>query len=112
MGQVNLVRLGANFVRPQGSIILTTGVLATYPMKGSSIVTTVNAAVEGFVKSAALELEGQVSVNAVSPGWVSETLAYMKMDTAMGLPAIEIADAYVSLINSSQSGIVHIAAKG
>lgn len=112
MGQVNVVRLGAEILNQHGCIILTTGVLSTYPMHGSSIVTTVNAAVDGFVKSAALELKDKVRVNAVSPGWISETLAHMKMDTSIGLPAAEVANAYVALINSDQTGVVQIAAKG
>lgn len=112
MGQVNVVRLGAEILNHHGCIILTTGVLSTYPMHGSSIVTTVNAAVDGFVKSAALELKDKVRVNAVSPGWISETLAHMKMDTSIGLPATEVANAYVALINSDQTGVVQIAAKG
>lgn len=112
MGQVNTVRLGAKYINPQGSIILTTGVLSTYPMQGSSIVTTVNAAVEGFVKSAALELKDQVRVNAVSPGWISETLAQMNMDTSIGLPAAEVAEKYRELIESDATGAIEIAAKG
>jgi NAD(P)-dependent dehydrogenase (short-subunit alcohol dehydrogenase family) len=112
MGQVNVVRLGAEQVNQHGSIILTTGVLSNYPIQGSSIVTTVNAAVDGFVKSAALELKGKVRVNAVSPGWISETLAYMKMDTSIGLPAAEVANGYVALMNSDESGLIQIAAKG
>jgi NAD(P)-dependent dehydrogenase (short-subunit alcohol dehydrogenase family) len=91
MGQVNVVRLGAEHVAQQGSIILTTGVLSNHPMQGSSIVTTVNAAVDGFVKSAALELKDKVRVNAVSPGWVSE---------------------YVALMNSEKTGLIQVAAKG
>ena len=109
MGQVNVVRLGAEHVRPGGSIILTTGVLAQYPMPGSSIVTTVNAAVEAFVRAAALELKGQVRVNAVSPGWITETLAYMKMDTSPGLPAAEVAKAYLGLLASDQTGEIQVA---
>lgn len=112
MGQVNVVRLGAEQVNHQGSIILTTGVLSNYPMQGSSIVTTVNAAVDGFVKSAALELKDKIRVNAVSPGWISETLEYMKMDTSIGLPAVEVAKAYVALMDSDQTGVVQIASKG
>jgi NAD(P)-dependent dehydrogenase (short-subunit alcohol dehydrogenase family) len=112
MGQVNVVRLGAEILNQHGCIMLTTGVLSTYPMHGSSIVTTVNAAVDGFVKSAALELKDKVRVNAVSPGWISETLAHMKMDTSIGLPAAEVANAYVALINSDHTGVVQIAAKG
>ena len=112
MGQVNIVRLGAEQVNHQGSIILTTGVLSNYPMQGSSVVTTVNAAVDGFVKSAALELKDKVRVNAVSPGSLSETLPHMKMDTSIGLPAAEVANSYVTLMNSDETGVIQIAAKG
>ena len=112
MGQVNVVRLGAEHVQPGGAVVLTTGVLAQYPMPGSAIVTTVNAAVEGFVKAATLELTGQVRVNAVSPGWISETLTAMGMDTASGLPAAEVAKAYQVLLESDATGAIQVAAKG
>lgn len=112
MGQVNIVRYGASQVNMNGSIILTTGVLANHPIQGSSIVTTVNAAIDGFVKSAALELKGQVRINAVSPGWITETLAYLKMDTALGMPASDVAMTYLELMNSDKTGVVRVAAKG
>lgn len=111
MGQINIVRFGAPYVNQGGSVILTTGVLSTYPMPGSSIVTTVNAAVDGFVKSAAIELQGKVRVNAISPGWVAETLVAMNMDPYPGLPASEIALAYVNLVDSNVTGVIQIAAK-
>ncbi|MEI8084262.1 MAG: short chain dehydrogenase, partial [Actinomycetes bacterium] len=112
MGQVNVVRIGREHVTDGGSIILTTGVLAQYPMPGSAIVTTVNAAVEGFVSAAALEIERGVRVNAVSPGWVSESMIEMGMDPAPGLPAAQVAEAYVDLLNSASNGKVVPAAKG
>jgi NAD(P)-dependent dehydrogenase (short-subunit alcohol dehydrogenase family) len=112
MGQVNIVRYGASNVNANGSITLTTGVLSNYPIQGSSIVTTVNAAVDGFVKSAALELKDQVRINAVSPGWITETLAYLKMDTSLGMPATDVASTYLELMNSDKTGLIQIAAKG
>lgn len=112
MGQVNLVRIGAPFVPDGGSIILTTGVLAQYPMPGSSIVTTVNAAVEGFVRSAAIEIGRGVRVNAVSPGWIADTMVAMGMDPSPGLPAADVAGRFVQLIESDANGTVLIAAKG
>jgi NAD(P)-dependent dehydrogenase (short-subunit alcohol dehydrogenase family) len=111
MGQVNVVRYGAPYVNAGGSILLTTGVLSLYPVPGSSIITTVNAAVEAFVKSAALELAQKVRVNAVSPGWVQETLAALNMDVSQGLAASEIAQSYLQLVNSDVSGVIQIAAK-
>lgn len=112
MGQVNLVRVGAAFVRDGGSITLTTGILAQHPMPGSSIVTTVNAAVEGFVRAAALEVGRGIRINAVSPGWIAETLKAMGMDASQGLPAAEAAQVFVQLLESSSNGTVVVAAKG
>ena len=112
MGQVDLTRIGARHVRDGGSITLTTGTLAQHPMPGSSIVTTVNAAVEGFVRSAALEIGRGVRVNAVSPGWITETLVAMGMDPAPGLSAADVAARFVHLIESDVSGAVLVAAQG
>ena len=111
MGQVNVVRLGAAYVHDGGAITLTTGVLSQYPMPGGSIVTTVNAAVEGFVRGAAVELAPRVRVNAVSPGWITETLVAMGMDPAPGLPAAAAAEYYVQQMQSGASGSTVVAAR-
>lgn len=110
MGQINTIRFGKKYVKNGGSIILTTGVLAQYPMEGSCIVTTVNAAVEAAVKSAAFELKN-IRINAVSPGWVKETMENYGMDSTPGMPAIEVAQYYVNLIESGNSGDIVVAVK-
>jgi Enoyl-(Acyl carrier protein) reductase len=55
MGQVNVVRLGAKNVRRSGAITLTSGLAAQYPSSGAAILTTVNSAVEAFVRAVAVE---------------------------------------------------------
>ena len=111
MGQVNVVRLGTASVREGGAITLTTGVLAQHPMPGGAIFTTVNAAVEGFARAAAVELGTRVRVNVVSPGWITETLRAMGMDESIGLSAAQAALAYVRQVESGASGSVLVAAK-
>jgi NAD(P)-dependent dehydrogenase (short-subunit alcohol dehydrogenase family) len=106
MGQVNVVRLGAPIVRDGGAISLTTGVLAQHPMPGGAIFTTANAAVEGFVRAAALELGSRIRVNVVSPGWITETLVALGMDPEPGLPAADAAAVYVQAIERGASGVV------
>ena len=103
MGQINLVRFGAANVRDGGSITLTTGVLAERPMPGSSIISTVNAGLQGFVRSAGLELT-TLRVNAVSPGWVAETLSAMGKDPSAGIPAAQVAQAYVRAMSTVVGG--------
>ena len=112
MGQVDLTRIGAPFVRDGGSITLTTGLLAQHPIPGSSIVSTVNAAVEGFVRAAAIEIGRGVRVNAVSPGWIAETMVAMGMDPLPGLPAADVAKRFVQLIESDANGSILVAARG
>jgi NAD(P)-dependent dehydrogenase (short-subunit alcohol dehydrogenase family) len=109
---VNLVRIGAPFVRDGGALILTTGVLSEHPIPGSSIVTTVNAAVDGFVRAAAIEVGRGVRVAAVSPGWISETMEAMGMDSSAGLPAVEVARVYARLLDEDVTGCSVVAAKG
>ena len=112
MGQVNLVRIGAPFVRDGGTMILTTGVLSDHPIPGSCIVTTVNSAVDGFVRAAAIEVGRGVRVTAVSPGWISETMEAMGMDSSAGLPAAEVARVYTRLLDEDVTGCSVVAAKG
>jgi NAD(P)-dependent dehydrogenase (short-subunit alcohol dehydrogenase family) len=105
MGQVNVVRFGAKNVGSGGAITLTSGLAAQYPAQGSAILTTVNAAVEAFVRAAAVE-RIQARVNAVSPGWVSETLAQMGGDPEIGIPAADVAQVFVSQLRGGASGSV------
>jgi NAD(P)-dependent dehydrogenase (short-subunit alcohol dehydrogenase family) len=107
MGQVNIVRTGAQHVLPGGSITLTSGILAQHPIPGSAAISLVNAGLEGFVRAAALELgAAKVRVNIVSPPWVKETLIALKMDPAPGLSADDVAKAYARSVEGSASGEV------
>jgi NAD(P)-dependent dehydrogenase (short-subunit alcohol dehydrogenase family) len=106
MGQVNLVRFGIDTVRDGGSFTLTSGVLAEQPVVGSAAVSLVNAGIQGFVLAAALEMPRGIRINAVSPGWVSETLAAMGQDPAAGVPARDVAKAYVQAIEGGDTGRV------
>ncbi|MGF6662315.1 NAD(P)-dependent dehydrogenase (short-subunit alcohol dehydrogenase family) [Paraburkholderia atlantica] len=106
MGQVNVVRCGVDHVSQGGSFTLTSGVLAQQPMEGSAAVSIVNAGVEAFARSAALELRGKARVNVVSPGWVAETLESMGRDRSQGVPAEIVAQAYKRTLGGSASGEV------
>ncbi len=104
MGQVNLVRIGAQYINKGGSFTLTSGVLAREPMPGSAAVSLVNSALEGFARAAAFEKPRDIRVNVVSPPWVSETLAAMGRDPSGGMPAARVALAYVQSVEGQQSG--------
>ena len=104
MGQANLVRIGRQFINERRSFTLTSGVLSHEPMKGSASISMVNAGIEGFVRAAALELPRGIRVNAVSPPWVTETLLALKMDPSPGMPAAQVAQAYLASLEGTETG--------
>lgn len=106
MGQVNLIRYGFDSVNDGGSFTITSGTLAREPMVGGAIASLLNGALDSFTRAAALEAPRNIRVNVVSPPWVTETLIELKMDTANGLPAAEVARAYVESIEGKQTGAV------
>jgi NAD(P)-dependent dehydrogenase (short-subunit alcohol dehydrogenase family) len=106
MGQVNLVRYGFDSVNDGGSFTITSGTLAREPMVGGAVASLMNGALDSFTRAAALEAPRRIRVNVVSPPWVTETLIAFKMDPAGGLPAADVARAYVASIEGKQTGEV------
>jgi NAD(P)-dependent dehydrogenase (short-subunit alcohol dehydrogenase family) len=108
MGQVNVVRVGAQHILPGGFITLSSGGLAQQPVPGSAAISLVNAGLEGFGRAAALELQSaKVRVNVVRPPWgKKETLVAMHMESSSGLPADEVAKAYAQSVEGSATADV------
>lgn len=106
MGQVNVVRVGSQYINDHGSFTLTSGVLSQEPLPGMSAISMVNAAVEGFVRAAALDLPRGIRINAVSPVWALETLEAFGMNAPAKLPAAQFVPAYQESIESPRTGEV------
>lgn len=106
MGQVSLTRIASTKLRDNGSITLTSGMLARMPTVGTTSIAMVNSGIEGFVRSAALELPRGIRINAVSPQWTVETLALYGMDTRPGVPAERVALGYVESVEGSMTGTI------
>ena len=105
-GQINLVRVGHEFLRDNGSFTLTSGVTSRQPIPGSSAYSTVNAAIEGFARGAALDLARGIRINAVCPQWVDTTLIGYGMDPAWGVPAEQVVPGYVESVEGHRTGQV------
>jgi NAD(P)-dependent dehydrogenase (short-subunit alcohol dehydrogenase family) len=108
MGQVNVIRnaISTGAVKDGGSITVTGGTLAQKPMPAGSAVSLVNAALEGFVRAAALEAPRGLRINVVSPPWVKETLQKLNMQAPESLSAAEVAKSYVAAIERRLNGQV------
>jgi NAD(P)-dependent dehydrogenase (short-subunit alcohol dehydrogenase family) len=106
MGQVNLARIGMDYLVPGGSITLSTGILADDPVLHTTSAAMVNGAIHSFVKAAALEMEQGCRINAVSLGVVEA--AYEKYKAYFpGHPPIEmeeVARAYERAVKGRDNG--------
>ena len=76
MGQINLVLTGQNYINPKGSFTLTSGTLSDDPVRLATAISTVNGAINSFVKAAAIELENGIRINAVAPGVAEDSPAF------------------------------------
>jgi NAD(P)-dependent dehydrogenase (short-subunit alcohol dehydrogenase family) len=109
LGQVRLALLGQHRLRDGGSITLTSGVLASEPIRQGANATAVNAAIDGFVRAAAIELPRGLRINAVSPGLLTESvptygLFFPGFET---VPAQRVGLAYQRSVEGAQTGRVY-----
>jgi NAD(P)-dependent dehydrogenase (short-subunit alcohol dehydrogenase family) len=66
-GALTTVKYASPHLRPGGSIVLTGGTASTRPVRGTTVVASVLAAIEGLTRALAVEL-APIRVNAVVPG--------------------------------------------
>jgi NAD(P)-dependent dehydrogenase (short-subunit alcohol dehydrogenase family) len=108
MGQVNLVLIGQHYINPKGSFTLTSGALAEDPIAMGASVSTMNAAINGFVKGAAIELENGVRINAVSPDVVEESTAYFSYFPGhVPVTMSRVTQAYIKSALGGQTGQIY-----
>ena len=108
MGQVNLVRIGKDYLTEDGSITLSTGILADFPVASTASAAMVNGGIHSFVKAVALELRTQCRINVVSSGLVEDSVEKYK-DYFPGhnpIPMAKIVNGYVKSIEGHDTGII------
>ncbi|MGW5517966.1 short chain dehydrogenase [Nocardia africana] len=105
LGQIHLVRQAAQLVNDGGFVTITSGVVPSAEA-GLSFAAAVNSGLDGFVPAAAVEMPRGIRVNAVSPGWISETLESMGRDGSAGTPVSKVVASYLALIDGRTTGQV------
>lgn len=106
MGQVNVVRIGQKYLRPGGSITLSTGILADDPVVKTTSAAMVNGAIHSFVRAVDLEIENNIRVNVVSLGMVEDAYEKYK-DYFPGhnpIPMTKVVNAYVRSVEGRGRG--------
>ncbi len=105
MGQVNIVRIGKEYINPFGSITLTTGILADDPVPMTASAAMVNGAIHSFVKAVQLEL-AHVRVNVVSPGLVEDAVERYReyFPGHHPVPMTKVVNGYIRSVEGSDKG--------
>ena len=108
MGQVNLVRIGQPYLNPQGSITLTTGILADDPVPMTASAAMVNGGIHSFVQAVALETADRFRINVVSCGLVEDAVDRYQ-DYFPGhnpIPMDKVVSGYVRSVEGNRTGEV------
>lgn len=109
MGQVNLALAAQGALNDGGSITLTSGILSSDPIRFGSSASMVNAAIDGFVRAAAIELPRGLRINSISSTVLQESLEsygpYFRGFDAV--PAAKVALAYSKSVEGAQTGQVY-----
>ncbi|BBO70663.1 short chain dehydrogenase [Desulfosarcina alkanivorans] len=106
MGQVNMVRIGRDYVNPGGSFTLSTGILADHPVAMTTSAAMVNGGIHSFVKAVSLELQNGMRINVVSSGLVED--AVEKYESYFPghnpIPMKKVVNGYVKSVLGSGNG--------
>jgi NAD(P)-dependent dehydrogenase (short-subunit alcohol dehydrogenase family) len=106
MGQVNLVRIGQDYVNPGGSFTLTTGILADHPVEFTASAAMVNGGLHSFVKAVCLELKNGIRINVVSSGLVEDAVAKYEayFPGHNPIPMKKVVNGYVKSVEGKATG--------
>jgi NAD(P)-dependent dehydrogenase (short-subunit alcohol dehydrogenase family) len=106
MGQVNLVRIGQDYLNEGGSFTLTTGILADDPVVKTASAALVNGGIHGFAKAVSMELKKGQRINVVVPGLVEDSAEEYR-DYFPGynpVPMNKVVNGYVRSIEGKKTG--------
>lgn len=106
MGQVNVALAAQKYLNDGGSITLTSGILSDQPIRFGANASAVNAAVDGFVLGAAVEMPRGLRINSVSPTLVNESVdAYGPYFYGIeSVPVKRVALAYSRSVEGAENG--------
>jgi NAD(P)-dependent dehydrogenase (short-subunit alcohol dehydrogenase family) len=104
MGQINTVLIGKDFVKE--SFTLTSGIIAEKPIVQGAAIAVANCGLEGFVRTAALELPQRI--NCISPTLVNESAEALGhlFPGIHTISAVEVAKVYQKSVEGTDTGTI------
>jgi len=108
MGQVNLIRIGRDYLNQGGSVTLTTGILADDPVPMTTAAAMVNGAIHSFIKAVVLEIEKGIRINVVAPGLVEDSAIKFKayFPGYSAIPMNRVVNGYIRSVEGKGTGEV------
>ena len=106
LGQIRLVLLGRSLISDGGSFTLVSGYIFDDPIPEATSFAIANGGVEGFVRAAALSLERNTRINAVSPGLAADSVEqFGRLNPGRApVPMPEIASAFERSVEGWRNG--------
>ncbi|KND61939.1 short chain dehydrogenase [Candidatus Burkholderia verschuerenii] len=109
MGQVNLVLTAREYLNDGGSLTLTSGIIGEAAILQGASAASVNGAIEGFVRGAAIELPRGLRINVVSATMLEEARAsfgpYFRGFEAASVARVALA--YSRSVEGAETGRVY-----
>ncbi|PHM29961.1 short chain dehydrogenase [Xenorhabdus budapestensis] len=107
LGQINVALRALQYVKPGGSITLTSGIVGKIMSPNGSQTAVTNGAIDAFVRSAATEITN-IRINVVSPRLLDESFTsyarfFPGQETCTGE---QIAKGYIRSIYGKETGMV------
>lgn len=103
--QINLSRIAADYLNNNGSVTLTTGILARYPIAGATAASMANGAIESFVMATAPVMPRGIRLNVVSPSLLEEaTNFYAAFPGVIPVSSHRVARAYAQAVEGIETG--------
>ncbi len=108
MGQINLVHIAKNYLKNNGSITLTTGILAEHYEPNTIGLSFVNGAIHSFVNAASNELERGIRLNVAAPGAIIGDFPENKKFAGHFPVNIEdVVNVYAEILTSDTTGVIY-----
>lgn len=106
LGQINLVLIGLPYIKDNGSITLTTGILMDDPIVTGASAAMANGGIQAFVKAAALDMPRGIRINTVSPNILEESIGKFGslFERFEPVPVKRVALAYRNSVFGTQNG--------
>lgn len=105
-GNIDLIREASNHLNKGGFIITTSGTASNEFIPGASSVSMALAGLEGYIESIQIEPHNDISVRAIRPQIITETMRAFNLDLPHSVSAKETAEVYAYMVENKDTEVI------